>query len=220
MFGLETLPVRWSVSIFGVLTVVLALFLKRYIGKTGALFAALFLALSPGMVYISRYFIHEMLFVFLSLAIVVAVLFFIEKRKAGPFAIGWMALLLLICFLPSTLNLAGAMAGKSTTALWALRAGFFIIESILVFMVMRMLVAWNNGTPIYFLLASASTVLLFATKETGFITLGTMLIACVCVLVWRRIASTELFDKNKYIFILLAHAGGPGRRCLLQREDN
>jgi uncharacterized protein (TIGR03663 family) len=205
VFGLETLPVRWSVSIFGVLTVVLALFLKRYIGKTGALFAALFLALSPGMVYISRYFIHEMLFVFLSLAIVVALLFFIEKREAGPFAIGWMALLLLICFLPSTLNLAGAIAGKSTTALWALRAGFFIIESILVFMVMRMLVAWNNGTPIYFLLASASTVLLFATKETGFITLGTMLIACVCVLVWKLIARNELFDKNKYIFILLAH---------------
>ena len=49
-------------------------------------------------------------------------------------------------------------------------------------------------------------VLLFATKETGFITLGTMLIACVCVLVWRLISKTELFDKNKYIFILLAHA--------------
>ena len=192
MFGLETLPVRWSVAIFGVLTVVLALFLKRHIGKTGALFAALFLALSPGMVYISRYFIHEMLFVFLSLAIVVAFLFFIEKRKAGPFAIGWMALILLVCFLPSTLNLSGAIAGKSATALWALRAGFFIIESILVFMVMRMLVAWNNGTPIYFLLAAASTVLLFATKETGFITLGTMLIACVCVLVWRLIAKYRI----------------------------
>jgi predicted membrane-bound mannosyltransferase len=205
VFGLETLPVRWSVAIFGVLTVVLALFLKRYIGKTGALFAALLLALSPGMVYISRYFIHEMLFVFLSLAIVVAILFFVEKRAAGPFAITWMALLLLICFLPSTLNLAGAMAGKSTTALWALRAGFFIIESILVFMVMRMLVAWNSGTPIYFLLAAASTVLLFATKETGFITLGTMGIARLCIWIWRRIARSELFDKNKYVFILLAH---------------
>jgi uncharacterized protein (TIGR03663 family) len=205
VFGLETLPVRWSVAIFGVLTVVLALFLKRYIGKIGALFAALFLALSPGMVFISRYFIHEMLFVFLSLAIVVSILFFIEKRKAGPFAIGWMALILLVCFLPSTLNLATAMSGKSTTALWALRAGFFIIESILVFMVMRMLMAWNNGTPIYLLLASASIALLFATKETGFITLGTMLIACFCIWNWRWFARAEIFDKNRHIFILLAH---------------
>src|SRR5687768_10917756 len=48
IFGLNTLSIRWSVAIFGVLTVVLAFFLRRYIGKTGALFAAFFLALSPG----------------------------------------------------------------------------------------------------------------------------------------------------------------------------
>lgn len=205
VFGLETLPVRWSVAIFGVLTVVLALFLKRYIGKTGALFAALFLALSPGMVYISRYFIHEMLFVFFSLAIVVAVLFFLEKRRAGIFAIGWMTLLLLVCFLPSTLNLAAALAGQSTTAPWSLRAGFFIIESILVFLVMRMLLAWNNGTPIYLLLAAASVILLFATKETGFITIGTMIVACVCIWIWRGLVRTDVIENNKYVFIFLGH---------------
>lgn len=53
LFGLETIPIRVSVGIFGVLTVVLALFLKRYIGRWGGLLAALFIALSPGMVYIS-----------------------------------------------------------------------------------------------------------------------------------------------------------------------
>lgn len=205
VFGLETLPVRWSVAIFGVLIVVLALFLKRYIGKTGALFAALLLALSPGMVYISRYFIHEISFVFFSMAIVVAMLFFIDKRKAGPFAIGWMTLLLLVCFLPSTLNLSSAIAGKSEVALWSLRAGFFIIEAILVFLVMRMLIAWNNGTPIYLLLASASVILLFATKETGFISIGTMAIACVCIWMWRGFIRSDLYDKNKFIFIGLAH---------------
>src|SRR5690606_3781901 len=40
LFGLDTVPIRASVAIFGVLMVVLALFLKRYIGKTGALCAA------------------------------------------------------------------------------------------------------------------------------------------------------------------------------------
>ena len=64
MFGLNTISIRGSVAIFGVLTVVLAFFLKNYIGKIGSLAAALFIALSPGMVYISRYFIHEILFVF------------------------------------------------------------------------------------------------------------------------------------------------------------
>ena len=34
---------------------------------------------------------------------------------------------------------------------------------------------------------AASAILLFATKETAFITIGTMLIACVCVWLWRKI---------------------------------
>lgn len=186
-FGLNTVSIRASVAIFGVLTVVLALYLYRYIGKIGALSAALLLALSPGMVYISRYFIHEILFVFFSLAIVVSVLFFIEKRKVGPVAVAVMTLLLLICFLPTVLNLSSFSAGESVALLWALRITLFSIEAILVFFIMRMLFAWNDGRPIYMLLASASTVLLFATKETAFITIGTMLIACFCIFFWRRI---------------------------------
>ena len=187
VFGLDTFSVRASVAIFGVLTVVLIFFLKNYIGKIGSLAAGLFIALSPGMVFISRYFIHEIFFVFLSLAIVISVLFFIEKPKAGPFAIGWMVLLLLICFLPSALILAGYVGGDNTTAVWAFRLGFFIVEAVLVFLVTRMLLAWNNGRPIYLLLASASVALMFATKETAFITIGTFLIACGSLWIWQKI---------------------------------
>ncbi len=187
MFGLNTLSIRGSVAIFGVLTVVLAFFLKNYIGKIGSLTAALFLALSPGMVYISRYFIHEILFVFFSLAIVLGVLYFIEKRKVGVFAIAAMTLLLLVCFLPTALNLANLFGQENTGLVWAVRIALFAIEAILVFLIMRMLLAWNEGTPIYLLLASASAVLLFATKETAFITIGTMLLAVVCVWLWRKI---------------------------------
>ena len=187
VFGLETVSVRASVAIFGVLTVILVFFLKRYIGKIGSLFAGLCIALSPGMVFISRYFIHEIFFVFLSLAIVIAVLFFIEKQKAGPFAVGWMVLLLLVCFLPSAIILAGYMGGENPTAVWAFRLAFFIVEAVLVFFVMRMLLSWNNGRPIYLLLASASVALMFATKETAFITIGTLLIACLSLWIWQKI---------------------------------
>jgi uncharacterized protein (TIGR03663 family) len=186
IFGLNTWSVRASVAVFGVLTVVLAFYLKNYIGKIGALAAALFLALSPGMVFISRYFIHEIIFVFFSLAVVVAVLFFIEKRKAGIFAVFWMTLLLLVCFLPSAINLADSL-GKTATSVWAFRAAFIVVDAILVFFVIRMLLQWDAGRPIYLILASACVVLLFATKETAFITLGTMLIACACVWLWRKI---------------------------------
>ena len=205
VFGLETVPVRSSVAIFGVLTVVLALFLRRYIGKAGALSAALFLALSPGMVYISRYFIHEMFFVFCSLAIVVAVLFFIDQRRSGIFANIWMVIILLVAFMPSALNLASALGGENKAALWAFRAAFFIVESVLVFFVMRMLLSWDSGRPIYLLLASAAAAMLFATKETAFITLGTMLIAIFCVWLWRGIAAGELFVKRSIWIIAAVH---------------
>jgi hypothetical protein len=186
LFGLNTLSVRASTAIFGVLIVALAFFLKNYIGRIGALAAAFFLAVSPGMVYISRYFIHEIIFVFFSLAFVVAVLSFIERRKAGLFAVAWTTLLLLVCFLPSALNLARYI-GKTEQAVWAFALAFFLVEAALVFFVLRMLLAWDEGRPIYLILGSASAVLLFATKETAFITLGTMAIACVCVWLWRKI---------------------------------
>ena len=187
VFGLETTSIRASVAIWGVLVVVLAFFLRRYIGRIGSLFGALFLALSPGMVYISRYFIHEIFFVFLSLAIIVAIVLFIEKQKAGWMAIAWTTLILLVCFLPSTLKLATVLAGTNETAVWAFRGGFFIVEIVLIALVIRMLMSWNGGRSIYMLLAVACASLMFATKETAFITIGTMLIAVVCVWIWRRI---------------------------------
>ena len=187
VFGLETIPVRASVAVWGVLTVVLCFYLRPYIGKTGSLFAGLFVAISPGMVFISRYFIHEIFFVFLSLAIVVSVMYFLEQKKAGIIAISWMTLILLTCFLPSTLTLASSIAGDNTTGLWLMRILFFIVEATLVFFVVRMLLGWNEGRPVYFLLSAACLALLFATKETAFITVGTMVIACVCVWIWRKI---------------------------------
>ncbi len=220
LFGLETLPVRWSVAVWGVLIVVLALFLRRYIGRIGSLFAALFLALSPGMVYISRYFIHEMFFVFLGLALVVAVAYFTEKRKPGPFAIFWTALILLVCFFPSTLNLSTAIAGDNATVFWVVSILIFAVEAALVFFILKMLLGWNDGRPVYLLLASACVSLMFATKETAFITLGTMLIACVCVWLWPRIYGKakdmgEEFQSSELSFSNFKEAIGTGSDRIL-----
>jgi len=186
VFGLETFSIRASVAVFGVLIVILTFFLRKYIGTTGSLFAAFALALSPGMVYISRYFIHEILFVFFSLAIVIAVLFFLEGRKPGVFAMVWMTLLLLVCFLPPAINLSSLIGEQNFTLGWVLRIVILVVEAVLVFFVMRLLLNWNDGKPIYLLLASASACLLFATKETAFITIGTMLITCACVWLWQK----------------------------------
>ncbi|MFZ1699741.1 MAG: phospholipid carrier-dependent glycosyltransferase [Pyrinomonadaceae bacterium] len=205
-FGMDTIPVRASVAIFGVLMVVLVLYLKRYIGRTGSLLAALFVALSPGMVFISRYFIHEISFVFLSIAIVVSVVFFIEKKEAGYGAVAWMALILLVCFLPSALNLATAVGGESEGTVWALRIGFLLVEAGLAYFVIRMLLSWDGGRPIYLILAAACISLFFATKETAFITLGTMAIACVSVAIWRKIWPASKLDQRSMRIVLAAHA--------------
>lgn len=205
LFGLETVPMRVSMAIFGVLMVVLVLYLKRYIGRSGSIFAALFVALSPGMVYISRYFIHEIFFVFLSLAMVVAILFFIEKRTAGIGAVAWMALLLMICFLPSVFNLATYLGGENLGAVWAFRVAFLIATAVLVYFLISLLLAWDDGRPIYFLLASACVALFFATKETAFITLGTMIIACVCIWAWRTLLNGDLGRKYAFQLIMVFH---------------
>jgi uncharacterized protein (TIGR03663 family) len=72
--GLTTVAVRLVPALFGTATVWLALCLRRHIGAIGALIAAALIALSPGDVYVSRYFIHETHFVFFTLGLVVAAL--------------------------------------------------------------------------------------------------------------------------------------------------
>lgn len=196
MFGLVTYPLRGLSSLFGLLMVVLVFCFRRYLGNVGTLIAAFFLAISPGMVFISRYFIHEIFFVFFQLSFVVAIVFFIEKRKAGPWAIGWMWLLLIVSFIPGATLGGKYLGGDNETAVAALRFVLFCVDVALVWFVMKRLTAWNEGRPIYFLLAAASVAMIFATKETGFISLGTMLIAIPCVFIWQKIGPGKTLRKT------------------------
>src|SRR5207302_11226953 len=74
--GLSTFAIRFVTAIFGVGVVWLMLCLRRFVGTTAALAAAAFATVSPGFVFFSRYYIHEILFVFFSLGIVVAWLWY------------------------------------------------------------------------------------------------------------------------------------------------
>jgi uncharacterized protein (TIGR03663 family) len=71
-YGLTTVAIRCVPALFGIATVGLVLTLRRHLGTIATLGAAFLLAISPGAVYLSRYFIHETLFVFFTLGIVVA----------------------------------------------------------------------------------------------------------------------------------------------------
>src|SRR5262245_49600344 len=116
VFGLSTFAVRLVTAFFGIATVALILGLRRHLGTIGTLAAAALLAVSPGSVFYSRYFIHEELFVFFTVGIVVAVLYFFETRRT-----------------------------------------------------------------FYLMFAFASAALLFATKETAFVSIVTLLLSCLVV---------------------------------------
>ena len=82
-YGLTTFNIRLPTVIFGIATIWLALCLRKRIGSIGALSAAALIAISPGAVYLSRYFIHESLFVFFTFGIVVAGLKYYDTARGG-----------------------------------------------------------------------------------------------------------------------------------------
>ncbi len=127
LFGFNTIAMRLVPAFFGIATIWLVLCLRRYIGSIGALAAAGLIAISPGAVYLSRYFIHESHFVFFTLGIVVAALFYYE-----------------------------------------------------------------SGNLLYLVLGAISAALLFATKETAFISVGVVLIAWGCAIAYINIARNGL----------------------------
>lgn len=119
-YGLNTVTIRTVTALFGLGTVGLALLMRRRLGNFGGLSAAALLAVSPGAVYLSRYYIHETLFAFFTMSTVVAFSRYFEGRH-----------------------------------------------------------------PVYLILAAISLALLFATKETAFISLGVLAIALVITLAYR-----------------------------------
>ena len=78
-YGLNTITIRLVPALFGWATVWLVFLLRRHLGSIGTLAAAALLAVSPGAVYLSRYFIHETLFVFFTFGLVVAALRYYEE---------------------------------------------------------------------------------------------------------------------------------------------
>lgn len=80
-YGLTTFTIRLVPVVFGLATIGLIFLLRRRLGTIAALAAGLMLAVSPGAVYLSRYYIHETLFVFFTFGIVVAAVRFYDERN-------------------------------------------------------------------------------------------------------------------------------------------
>lgn len=184
---LDSWVLRLVPVVFGVATVWLALCLRRYIGAVGALAAAALLALSPGVVFFSRYFIHEMMFAFFTLALVVAALRYYEtgEREAPPVN-RWLEPVILLVALPAIAqyafeiarfvgNLSGLFSKTPDPASAFNLPGYLIIFGLVALVALVSL--YEGARAIYLILGAVSAALLFATKETAFISLGVLLIA-------------------------------------------
>jgi uncharacterized protein (TIGR03663 family) len=88
VFGETDFALRFWPCLFGVLTIVLLWFWRDKLGTLGLPVAALLIALSPGLGFFSRYFIHEMMFGCCSLAVAVGAWRYAETKEFK-----WMALL-------------------------------------------------------------------------------------------------------------------------------
>ena len=120
-FGLTTTALRLVPALFGIATVWLVLCLRRYIGTVGALAAAALLAVSPGAVYYSRYFIHESLFGFFTLGIVVAAIRYYETAQARYLLLATASAALLFATKETAFISAGVLALATLLAWWYVR---------------------------------------------------------------------------------------------------
>src|SRR5215475_2240676 len=80
VFGENDLALRFSPALFGSLSVLMVWLLRKHLGQVGTPVAAFLMALSPGLVYFSRDFIHEMSFGCFSLGVVVGAWRYVESK--------------------------------------------------------------------------------------------------------------------------------------------
>jgi uncharacterized protein (TIGR03663 family) len=83
MFGFTIVGMRLVTAFSGFAMVLMVLLLKRQLGAAGTLGAAALLAVSPGAVYLARYFIHETVLVCFTLAAVAFVVLWWTERRAS-----------------------------------------------------------------------------------------------------------------------------------------
>jgi len=83
IFGSSDMIARILPALFGFLLIPLAYCIYRlgYINKNQTLFAALFIAISPDMVYFSRFLRHDIFMLFFTLLLLVAIVYYFEKGQ-------------------------------------------------------------------------------------------------------------------------------------------
>jgi uncharacterized protein (TIGR03663 family) len=117
--GLTESTLRLTPVIFGAGLILLLWFLVDGLGRPGTVFAGVFAAISPAMVFYSRYFIHEMLLVFLTLLLLAAGWRYLRTPRVGWAVLAGAAVGLMYATKETfVLTLAAISGAVVLTALW------------------------------------------------------------------------------------------------------
>jgi uncharacterized protein (TIGR03663 family) len=119
IFGKTDLALRFWPAMFGALCVAMLWIMRRQLGTIGTPVAALCMAASPGLVFFSRDFIHEMSFGCFSLGIVISVWGYIEtKRFIWLFILSLSAGMLFATKETAVVNAAALIAAALCAIVW------------------------------------------------------------------------------------------------------
>ena len=175
-YGLNTIVIRLVTALFGLATIGLVFLLRRRLGTVATLTAALLLAISPGAVYLSRYYIHESLFVFFTLGAVVAAIRFYDQRNP-------------VYLIVAAISAAMLFATKETAMI---SAGVLIIALVGTYLYPRIFAALFNGRMLRRSDSSAS----FVDDLGGFGLLGICIGVALIVFVLINVVLYSSFFKN------------------------
>ena len=97
LFGASDATSRFSVALFGTIIVALCYALRRWIGRAGALSAAVMLTISPVMLHYSRHLRHDVLVAVWELLLIIACFRYMERREPRWLYVAAGALSLTFC---------------------------------------------------------------------------------------------------------------------------
>jgi uncharacterized protein (TIGR03663 family) len=119
--GVTAFALRFVTAIFGIGTIILILNARSLVGKTTALSAAALIAFSPAAVYYSRYFIHEALLGFFTVATFISVMSYLQTRRPSQLLLASTAAALMFATKETALIAAVVLSVSHVGALMYLR---------------------------------------------------------------------------------------------------
>jgi uncharacterized protein (TIGR03663 family) len=97
LFGVGDYTTRVSAALFGVILVLLPVFLRKELGRIGALAVSVMTLISPSTLYYARYIRNEIFMMVWAMLMVIALVRYLDSRKPGWLYLGALAVTLALC---------------------------------------------------------------------------------------------------------------------------